>query len=118
MKNILILMILLSLSGIASAKTVHSNIKLNVVGISDTSRTIFMFSEETIENNPCGDGGKKLLRYEIDKENSLWKEIYSTALTAWVSQSTVTVGFDDEPDKCWGGASGDAPRILTIRLHR
>lgn len=110
----MLLVALMAAPILSHAKTVHSTVKLGVVGISDTSRTVFMFSEEPMAESPCG--GKKLLRYEIDKENSLWKEVYSTALTAWVSKSKVMVGYDDDANKCYGGAEGDSPRIVNIRL--
>ena len=112
----LLILVLFFIPLCVSAKTVHSTIQLSVVGISDMSRTVFMFSEEPMENSPCG--GKKLLRYDIDKENSLWKEVYSTALTAWVSKSKVMVGYDDDVNNCYGGAEGDSPRIVNIRLVR
>ena len=108
MKN-LILLLLFSASSMSHAVGLHE-FSIKNIGISEGSYTVFVDTNENHTLSECS--RKNSFRYVINKENSLYKEIYSGLLAAKMSASKVEIAFTEEAQDCLY----NSPQILSIRI--
>ncbi len=81
------------------------------IGISEWSNTLFIDVNESHIQSECSD--KNSFRYIINKENSLYREIYSGLLAAKSSKSTVSIAFTDSAADC----RYNSPQIASISIQ-
>ncbi|WP_444908804.1 hypothetical protein [Microbulbifer sp. TRSA005] len=105
-----ILFFFMSWSSFALSAT--QDVTISGVGISESTKTIFIDVSPNIINSPCTN--KTQVRISIN-DSEIHKEVFSAALAALAAKKTVNVGYSDlNTAECLSGA----PVIQTFYVRQ
>jgi uncharacterized ion transporter superfamily protein YfcC len=107
MKVILAVMMVVLSFGATAGKY---DFTIKSLGISEGSYTLFIDTNETHTLSECSE--KSSFRYVINKESSLYREIYSGIMAAQMADKTVEIAFTDAATDCLY----NSPQILSISI--
>lgn len=97
-KNTLLLTLsLLLLSSPHALLAAGAYFTINGVGISDSSKTIYVTVKEVIDESPCE--SIKTFRMKTGPD-SLYKDVLSVLLMAKISDLKVQINYSTDPTKC------------------